>query len=308
MTGNNTLFSEIAISKNVSMILVVFTSIQVLVGSTANFIVILTVMRSRELTKRSEDRLILNLGVADFLALTTFLPLHIYILWQGSISTDMQRWYEALMSLVVFYNGNAVMAIAFDRFIAVLYPLRHWKIMTKRTTSIVAFLTFIAALILAILDYISPILSTESLKLLIEIVFIPYNVIFCTLLAALYFFILYNTLKQARRIARQRRSIGVNFGNYSGRRLVKATMKITLLVVLYYATYLPLSSYVLLYSSIVENQTRIQQTTTRCWIYSFLFLNSCANPYIYALQTERFKTAFYKAFNIQSEINRTATI
>ena len=300
------MYTDLAIEEDASMCLILFTSLQVLVGSTANVIVIFTLLRSRDLTKRSEDRLILNLGLADFLALTTFLPLHIYLLWQGKISETTQRSYEALNSLAVYYGGNAVMAIALDRFIAVLFPLHHWKIMSKRVTLLMSLITFAAAVILAILDFLSHEFTHKSRELLIQTVFMPYNVAFCTLLAVLYGFILYNILKQARQITRQRKSIGVKLSNYSGRILVKTFLKITLLVVLYYATYLPLSIYVLLYSSIVENQARIEQATVRCWMYSFLFLNCCANPYVYALQTERFKTAFYKAcpINIQRKLNR----
>jgi hypothetical protein len=307
MSGNESSYTNLAINDSTSAFLIVLTSVQVLVGSTANFMVIFTIVRSRELTKRSEDRLILNLGLADFLALTTFLPWHIFLLWQGKISVKVQRSYEALNSLVVYYGGNAVMAIALDRFIAVLFPMRHWKIMSKRTTLLMAFLTFIVAVFLAVLDYISPDLTHKSRKLLIKILFIPYNGIFCTVLAVLYSIILYSTLKQATQIIKQRKSIGVRFGNYSIRPLVRTTLKITLLVVLYYATYLPLSIYVLVYSTLVENQQRIAQATARCWIYSFLFLNSCANPYVYALQTERFKTAIYKVWSRSIRTQRTST-
>ncbi len=308
MSGNHSRYTELAIDESASVFLIIFTSVQVLVGSTANFVVIFTILRSRDLTKRSEDRLILNLGLADFLALTTFLPFHIYLLWQGEISVKVQRSYEALNSLVVYYGGNAVMAIALDRFIAVLLPLRHWKIMTKNTTLSMAFSTFVLALMLAVLDYISPDMAHETRKLVIKILIIPYNVIFCTVLAVLYSIILYSTLKQARQIIKQRKSIGVRFRNYSVRLLVRTTLKITLLVVLYYATYLPLSIYVSVYSSLVENQQRITQATARCWIYSFLFLNSCANPYVYALQTERFKTAVYRAWPICIRSERSVSI
>ncbi|XP_028402498.1 protein trapped in endoderm-1-like [Dendronephthya gigantea] len=310
MSGNISMYTDLAINESASVFLMVLTCLQVILGSVANFIVIFIILKSRELTKRSEDRLILNLAFADFLALTTFVPLHIYVLWQGKISIGIQRIYEALNSLVVYYGGNAVMSIACDRFVAVLLPLRHWTLISKRVTFVMVSLTLFVAVILAIVDYVSPDLTQESRKLLIKTIFIPYNVLFCSVLAILYSFILYSTLKQARQIARQRRSIGVSFSNYQGRLFVKTILKITLLVVLYYATYLPLSIYVLVYSNLVENQQRIVQATARCWLYSFLFLNCCANPYVYALQTARFKIAFYKTFPISFRLkaNKTAVI
>ena len=308
MSGNNSVYTDLAINESSSVFLIVLTCLQVILGSVANFIVIFIILKSRELTKRSEDRLILNLAFADFLALTTFVPLHIYVLWQGEISIKIQRIYEALNSLVVYYGGNAVMAIACDRFVAILLPLRHWTLISKKVTLVMVSSTFFVAVIFAIIDYVSPDLTHESRILLIKTIFIPYNVLFCTILAILYSFILYSTLKQARQIARQRRSIGVPFSNYQGRIFVRTILKITLLVLLYYATYLPLSIYVLVYSTLVENQQRITQATARCWIYSFLFLNCCANPYVYALQTARFKTAFYKTFPIgfRFKANKTA--
>lgn len=304
--SNNSMYTELVINEGASLFLLVFTALQVLVGSTANFIVILTLLRSRELTKRSEDRLILNLGLADFMTITTFLPLHIYILWQGKLSVEVQRIYEALNSLAVYYGGNAVMAIACDRFIAVLYPLIHWRIMTKKTNLWIGVTTFAVAIILAGLDYVSPDLTEQDRKMMIKTLFIPYNVLFCSILAVLYGIILYNAIKQTKQINRQRKSIGVKFRSYILRNLARTTLKITLLLVLYYATYLPLSIYVYVYSSLVQDQRRIAQATARAWIYSFLFLNCCLNPYVYALQTERFKRAFFKTWPVNGCSKRTA--
>ena len=67
--------------------LVIFSSLQILIGSIANFFVIVTIFLSRQLRRRSEDHLILNLAITDFFSLTTLLPWNIHFLNQPQIDT-----------------------------------------------------------------------------------------------------------------------------------------------------------------------------------------------------------------------------
>ena len=58
--------------------LLVFCSLQIFIRSIANFVVIATIFVSKQLRRRSEDRLVLNLAIINFFSLIIVLPSHMY--------------------------------------------------------------------------------------------------------------------------------------------------------------------------------------------------------------------------------------
>ena len=73
MVGNNSSVNgdqivKLSLNPTSMWFLVIFCSIQILIGSIANFVVIVTISVSRQLRQRSEDRLILNPAITDFVS------------------------------------------------------------------------------------------------------------------------------------------------------------------------------------------------------------------------------------------------
>ena len=127
-----------------------------------------------------------------------------------------------------------------------------------------------------------------------------YDLMRLIVMAILYAVILHRTLKQVKNISNQRRCFDCE--NRSRRLNVKVTMNTGLLLFPFYATYLPV---IIQYVDLClvrgcNSVTARQNVAVINWIYSFLFLNSCVNPFVYGLRTKRFKKAFYK--NIWSKI------
>ena len=274
-----------------------FTSLQIFVGSLVNFIVIITILSARELRKRSEDLLILNLAVSDFLSLTTALPWFTYNLSKGKMNPNYAI-HESFLTLIVAAGTNSILAIAIDRFVAVVLPLRHKVIMKRTTTIIVIILSWVAACVNGFLMYLWFILPQ---LIYFDIVLFSYDLFKLLAMAILYAIIFYYTFRQAKKILNQRHSVCVDCKNHSFLTHLKVTMNMCFLVCLFYATHLPIAIHYV-YSCLVRGckQRPSQDKTVLYWIYSFMFLNSCINPFVYGLRTKRFKKAFYK--NIWSKI------
>ena len=95
--------------------LVVIASVESIVGSLANLVILIMFITREELRRKNSDLLILNLAVADFISLTTFLPCNTYHTSQGKV--DKGAYYTSLNTFCLFYSGTAVLTIAFDKYI-----------------------------------------------------------------------------------------------------------------------------------------------------------------------------------------------
>ena len=281
---------KLSISPEASISLVVFTSLQILVGSFANCIVIITILMAKELKKRSEDLLILNLALNDLLSLLTFLPWHTYVVSQRNIRDSYTYFtYESLNTLVVYCGANAILAIAIDRFSAVVFPLRHKSTMTRRSTFILIALTWGIAIVFGITDLVRHLVTQHPY---VDLWFVMSFLLVMLVTTVFYVIIFYHTRKQGRNILNQTRILRLECENRPNHLFLKVTLNTFVLPCLCYATYLPVVIYVVC-TSLLRRRPVIAQITDRSWFYSFLFLSSCINPFLYAVRTKRFKRAFF---------------
>lgn len=264
-------------------------SAQILIGSIANFVVIATIFVSRELRQRSEHRLILNLAIVDFFSLAAVLPWHIYILRLQQIDQNAHSFigYLASKAFVVAVAINTVLCLAVDRFIAVVYPFQHLEIINTRSMTVLSWGSGVPVSIIVSLS------CKFALQEYIDVFFVLYGVLCLTLTAFMYAVIFYCTFKQGRRILNQRRSVGAARVKFSSHLLMKITLRTFILVCLFYATYLPVVVYVA-YSICVLGPGWVEPSKERIWFYSFFFINSFINPFVYALRSKRLRKEFQK--------------
>ena len=258
----------LALNSSTSMFLVCVTSLQTFIGSVANVVVIITFLKAKELRRRTCDLLILNLAAADAILLTTFLPWLTYTLKQRGIVRGCYFFYESLNTFVQLTGGHAIFLIAIDRFIAIIFPIQYKALVTRKVIYIFMILSWTLSVGIGILNM--------------------YWVIFST------------TLKRGREILNQRRVVGAQ--TLHGHLVMKITQNTFILVCFFYATFLPIIIYIT-HSSLVMSQDNKRQMATRSWIYVFSSLNSCINPFIYALWTKRFKKACYHVWCKQDVYN-----
>ena len=101
--------------------LVIFNSLQIVFGSIANVFEIIFFLTKRHQHNSVSDKLTLNLAVADFVALTTYLPWRTYLLHIRRTTND-SKYYTSLFVFCILNTGNAILVIGIDRFIAITRP------------------------------------------------------------------------------------------------------------------------------------------------------------------------------------------
>ena len=285
MAGNTSL----QIGSTASLFLVSFTSLQTIIGSLSNGFVIITFLAARELRRRPSDLFILNLAVADLVFLTTFQPWLTHVLNQKAVITFEAAYYvyESLGCFVNLSSQHAIMLIAIDRLIAVVLHLRYETLVTRKVIYILIIISWTIALIIGALDFFAYVFKFY-LKFLGFWTFFQLVLILGIIL--IYTFIFTTTLKKSRKSLTQRRMFHLQNERIRYRTVFKITLNTMILVCLLYATFLPILIYIWHWSLVLGLDNKYQ-IVTRSWIYSFSSLNSCINPFIYALRTKRFKKA-----------------
>ena len=288
MAGNTLL----QLNSTESLFLVTFTSLQTIIGSLSNGFVVVTFLAARELKRRPSDLFILNLAVADLIFLTTFQPWLTHVLNQKAVITFEAGYfvYEWLGEFVNLSSQHAIMLIAIDRLSAVGLPLRYKTLVTQKVIYISILISWTFALVIGLVNYFSYVFKFYFTFLVFLISFHSVLMLGATLI---YIFIFTSTLKQSRNILRQKTNFYLEYENIRFRTVFKITLNTLIIVCLFVATYLPALIYIGYWSLWQEKENKYQMVT-RSWIYSFSSLNSCINPFIYALRTKRFKKASYR--------------
>ena len=268
--------------------LVVISSLQCVIGLTGNFISLVTIIFTERLNKIPSNLLILNMGVSDLITCVVFLPFHIHNLFLPSIGETLRFYYHALCLFHVFSNGNSILVITIDRFIAVSCPLRYKTFVTKRITIQVIFMSWITTLSFAIAFFTSlQNDSPESSEFGLRVYIIASLVV----VLVLYFMVHMAVRKQRKKI--RNFSITTQDRTFHIRvHLWKSTVNTFLLVFFYFLTYLPILCYDFKFSLNKQPKYTVVSERVYAWVLSLQFLNSCIDPFLYVFRCREFKMAF----------------
>ena len=270
--------------------LVVISSLQCIFGLTGNLISLLTIICSERLNQVPSNLFIFNLAVSDLLTCVVFLPFHIRNLFLPSIGENLRFYYHALCLFHVFSNGNAILVITIDRFIAVSCPLRYKTFVTKRRAIQVIFMSWIMPLSFAIafftsLQKDSPESSEHGLR--------AYIVASLIAVLVLYFMVFMAVRKQRQKIRTLSLTTQDSAKTFRIRvHLWKSTVNTFLLVLFYFLTYLPILSYDFKFSLNKQQKYTVVSERVYAWVLSFQFLNSCIDPFLYVFRCQQYKVAF----------------
>ena len=283
---------EYLLSSAEATFLVIFTSMQCVVGSIANAIALFFLWSKRYEYKTSSDKLMFNMALADFVALTTYVPWRAYLLNLRDV-TGNARYYTSLFVVCIFCTGNAVLLIAFERFVAVMFPMRCKMLITDNVILFSVATSWITAFLLGVGHGL-------SLKLKIHL---EYELFLCALSIGqlLVIFVIYTTIfrsasKQAQKIFNQ-----VKYYETTGRihlYIWKRVLTTFCVVSLFYGTFIPYSVYRIV-STVDESLSKREKRITWRWIIAFTFLNSTINPFIYFIWLKRYRSGLKRLLRIK---------
>ncbi len=269
--------------------LVMISVLQCIIGFIGNLISLLTIFFTKQLNRVPSNLLILNLGVSDLITCLVFLPFHIHNLLQASLDENMRFYYHALCLFHVFSNGNAILVITIDRFIAVSYPLRYRSFVTKRRAFQVIFLSWIMPLSFSIAFFTSlQSQSPESSEFALRV----YVIASLVIVLVLYLMVYMAARKQRQKIRTMSATQGSAKSFQIHTPVWKSTINTFLLVCFYFLTYLPILSYDFRFSLNKQPKYTVVSERVYAWVLSVQFLNSCIDPYLYVFRCRQFKVAF----------------
>ena len=274
---------KLDLKRSEELFLLLFNSIEIIIGALLNSLVIVTFVLDGEMRRRPSDLLILNLAAADFIILTTFQPWLTYIVSKSFIAGNYYFFYEGLNTTVQLAAGNAVFLIGLDRFIAVSVPL-HYHTWIRRITIYKSIaLSWAMTILIGIVNFMAYALKFHKPFL---VFWIGYQLFLLLSLTLMYITIFSSSYRQGRRIWQDRAMSKSEDARH--RMMVKITMNTFILVCFFYATFMPVIIYIT-HFSLVANTTNEVQMESRTWIYSFESINCCFNPLFYVFRMERFK-------------------
>ena len=261
---------------------------QCIIGFIGNLLSLVTIGCTRRLNRVSSNLLIFNLGCSDILTCAVFLPFHIYALFQDSLGETVRFYYHALCLFHVFSNGNAILVITIDRFIAVSYSLRYRAFVTKRRSFQAIFMSWIMPLSFSISFFTSLQNDTPEYS---EFALRVYMISSLVIVLALYLMVYMAARKQRQKI-RAMRSTSTQSTQMNMRAPAwRSTANTFLLVFFYFLTYLPILGYDFRFSLNREPKYTVFSERVYAWVLSFQFLNSCIDPFLYVFRSRHFKMA-----------------
>ncbi len=271
--------------------LLVFNSLEIIVGALSNCFVIVIFLLASEMRKRPSDLLIFNLAIADLIVLTAFQPWLTCIISEKAIGGKYYFYYEGLNCFVQLASGHAVFLIALDRFIAVIVPLQYQTWVRRNTVYEIMLLFWVLAVLIGIMNVMA--YEFPFYKAFLAF-WITFQLVLLLSITLMYIVIFSSSFKQGRRIWR-RESIS-HLEQLRHRMMVKITTNTFIVVCFFYATYLPVIIYIT-HHSLVSMRGNELQMAARAWIYSFGPVNCCFNPVFYVFRTKRFKQVCYRLWS-----------
>ncbi|XP_041485823.1 allatostatin-A receptor-like [Lytechinus variegatus] len=277
--------------------------VSAIVGLVGNLLVIIVTFQRRS-TSRSTDILVGNLAIADFLTSLLLIPRP-----QAARvpNTSIGNFYCKLV-WSAFFRWTAVsasiytlMTISFDRFFAVVYPLRFNRIVNRRLVSYIVVCVWLLAVLIPISGFIMFRVDVVSQRCVLKFPTVEGQVVFgcfvfATRLAIPALTMLITQVLIARELQKQSLRFKSNKGNSQSNASFHIVARnrvlklMAIVIVIYIITWGPNQT-----AFFGLNVGLVSSTYFFSPFYRILnvlaFYNSCANPIIYAARFPQFRVA-----------------
>ena len=264
------------------VIFVVMCTLQIVTGSLFNSLVLFVFFRNRYLLQTPSNHILLNLAITDFLACCFIVPGHMHTILTGYITSA----YDIVLILFVTGSMGGAVLMTVDRFLAIFHPLRYVCLVTTSRTrlalasnwSLASLLagTFFIHLRYRILACVEYVLAAVNLAYLLTILFLYAAIFRCS-------------WRQIQKVfAQQSDKRKARVGKC--KTTLKSAKRTGCVVFFFVISYLPV---------FVIGTIRLDRSTERpiiqgfVWALSCAFWNSCVNPLIYCVFSEKLRATMH---------------
>ena len=254
----------------------IVNSLAAVLGTFGNFLVCTAVLYVNPRLRSCLNYLLVSLAIADLIVTMVCEPLFVVIVGKralaGNCVTDLELAYVASSGLSCTASVMHLVAISVDRFIAVVFPLRHGRIMKNYGLKMMLIVVWVAAFVHSSLIVLVP--SYEYYTYLVGFV-VGYSLIIGCYLSIMVFLV---KEKKRKDILRAKPSSVVVKSKVERR----AAVTFAIAIGVFTASWLPF---------IVGFYTEMHGTSY-LWIMTIALSNSAVNFLIYSARIRDFRDAF----------------
>lgn len=267
----------------------VFVSLTALATSLANALVVLAVWKdpNRNLQRSPSNLLIASQAVADFFVGLVQEPLCIW--WILTFSSKAVHAIEAVSSLFLVSSVLHVVALSFDRYVAVARPLQHNAIITRKRVFLWILIIWLGSSI-----YMSYRTFLRELNYSIVAINIISGVhtVLPSVISAVFYIRLYCMLRKLRKRASNLDESGrIVINAYRRERNMTKAMVVALCLLLFCLT-----PWFVFYQVIGACPTCEEHASYEMYLFAIFYyifvMKSLLNPFLYAWRLPKFRTVF----------------
>ena len=265
------------------------------VTTLGNGVLLMTIFKdSRRLLQTPPSLLLANLCVSDLLVGLIVGNLvavkDVYRYQNYDVPEHLDPVIQLVLGLTLFVSSGTIVAMSFDRYVAVVRPFRYRSTATKKKIRI-----FIASLwVVSIILCVFPV--TNVPKDTLKIVYAHTHASLPTIVLTVMYIKVFRALAKRKR---ELKSVGIGPEAYSKQVLERQRrMVVTILIILvmFYMTVLPefIALHVIHFFPACKQSLAFKKL--EIVLSRFLFLNSAVNPFIYAWRVPKYRQALDECF------------
>ena len=258
-------------------------SIGAVVGTFGNFLVCTAVLYTNPRLRRCSNYLLVSLAIADLIVTIVCEPLVVGIVAKKTFFNDCAPTLELAYVVSSNFSCSAsvshLAAISVDRFLAVIFPLRHGRIMKSYGLKVMLIVVWGASTVFASLRV--PFLKETAYMVVVMFILSYCLIIGCYLSISISVFLLLRRKKQASTPGRT----VISVGSKAERRFAST---LAIVIGVFTACWFPM---IVVFFAAGKSLVKMYGTAYM-WIRTLALLNSAMNFLIYSARIRDFRDAF----------------
>ena len=258
-------------------------------GSLGNFLVCLAITTNSRL-RRASNYLLFSLAIADLIVTLVCEPLLLEIIIQRTFFYDcterLQRTYSILSQISCSSSILHMVAISFDRFVAVVFPLRHRNFIEGCPLKLMLIISWSMPILLTVLRSIVPPATYPGHFIALGNFALSYLFIFFFYFLIVVF-LLHQRKKRKKLVGPRTISVKVTF-----RREVRVACTLAIAIGVFTACWVPLMTVFFATGKLIINRNG----SLLMWLRTLALSNSAMNFLIYSAKIRDFKEAYVDIF------------